>query len=243
MTDTVQATVEVESTGLKPRPYAFTAPAMVFHDVLIWMNENSDAGIRRGVSKDLQAECDIDRLEDNEEFITIRPTAKSAPELAQALTQLGLEVDLASVPVAERPSSNGTSRKSKEPTFCLYTGQPTSGGQFTPGRDMSLKGALLKIIDNASLGDTDTVVVGEGTAATETTVEQAIERLLSFPNWHYTEEGLRARRQKALNTVQERAEAKARREQEAADRKAAKAAPASTGPDEDDDEDESDDEE
>lgn len=224
MTDTLEVTATVEGTGNKTRPYAFSAPAAVFHDALMWMNENADAGARRSVTKDISAECDVDRLEDNDEVITVRPTAKAANELAQAFNFLGLEVNLDEVEQPERAASAPRERKSKEPTFCLFTGEPTSGGLFKPGRDMSLKGGLLKIIDNPNLGDDDTVVVGTGNGATEYTVESAIERLVSFPNWHYTEEGLRARRQKALDAVTEREERRAQREQEAADRKAAKAA-------------------
>lgn len=221
----MDVTLNVTATGQSARPYSFTAPAAVFHDVLMRMNEVGDAGVRRSVSKDLSAECDIDKLEDNEEVITITPTKKAAPELAEALGFLGLEVDLDSIPVPEKEARTPRERKSKEPTYCLFSGELTSGGPFRPGHDMKLKGALLKVIDNAELEDDDTVTVGTGTAATEYTVEQAIEKLLSFENWHYTEEGLRERRGKALQSVADKAAAREAREQAAAEKKAAKNAP------------------
>ena len=101
---------------------------------------------------------------------------------------------------------------------------------------MKLKGALVRVVEDPNLGDEDTVTVGTGTAATEYTWEQAIAKLLSFP-WKYTDAGLRARRQKAVDAVQAKADAAVQREldkaNKAAEKAAAKAASAEAAAEED----------
>jgi hypothetical protein len=218
MSATVQAVeVGVTRSGKSARPFNYTLPANVAKDMLDLLTEQESAQCRTAVAKDITASGYDGTFEDDEE-ITFNPTAKNGTAVVSALNTLGLDVNPESAPAAEKTSSGKTAKTG----VCEYTGLPTKGGRFLPGRDMSLRGALTKIVDNINLSDTDTVPVGEGTAVRQVGVQQAIDMLVA-ENWGYTREGLEQRRRKAFNN---KAEVEARKAAAAAEREKAKAAKA-----------------
>lgn len=219
----VEVNVQVIRTGRSARPFQVTLPASVWGDALKQLLEDSSSAARNAVMKDIQAAGYDGTFEDDEE-ITVSPTAKNMTELNGVLTTLGLGVDLEALPPADGTAT--TAPKTAKVGVCEYSGQPTRGGRFLPGRDMTLKGHLLKIIDNLELGKTDTVSVGEGVSRADYTVDAAIDKLVSYPNWHYTRQALEGRRREVTRKRQDAADAKETRAREAAAAKAAKAAAA-----------------
>jgi hypothetical protein len=61
----------------------------------------------------------------------------------------------AMAPKADTKTTTPREKKVKAPTFCRFTGLPTGGGLFQPGRDASLKGVLNRM---AVDGDVDALV-------------------------------------------------------------------------------------
>lgn len=226
MTDTMEAIevdISVVGTGRKVRPFSFTAPDTVWGDLIRFINEEGDTGVAKAIQKEIAA-SGYDGTFESDEPVTISPTEKNAPGVAAALNQMvGTEINLDEIEQPEKATSrsSGTPRAPKEPTFCMFSGEPTSGGRFLPGFDMKLRGGLTRIVDNTNMSDTDVAVVGTGTAATEYTVEGAIDKLVDL-GW-YTREDLEQRRERAFKKVADREEAKRQREAERAAAKAAKA--------------------
>lgn len=220
MSDTVsQAYLNITATGKQVRPYTLSSPAEVWGDVLKLLGENAASGVRNAVSKELQAVYS-GTYEDDEE-VSITPTLKNLTPTLEEFKTLGFDTDLSNVAAPEKGTAS-TPRAPKEPTNCVHCGVPTSGGKFRPGHDMTLKGQLLRIVDNL---DSESGVAGEGPMAQTYTVDEAINYLVSFP-WKYTDSSLRERRNKVARNRQEAADNKAKVAAEKAAAKQAKAAEA-----------------
>lgn len=221
--DAVEVEVQVVRTGRSARPFQVTLPANVWGDALKQMLEDESSAARNAVATDIQNAGYDGAFEDDEE-VTIAPTAKNMTALNNVLTTLGLGVDLESLPAADGTAKSAP--KAAKAGVCEFSGQPTRGGRFLPGGDMKLKGALLKVVDNIDLGDSDTVSVGEGVSRDNYTWSTAIDKLTSYDKWGYSRSELEDRRRKVAKKRVEAAEAKATAAAEKAKAKTAKEAEA-----------------
>lgn len=210
MSDETEATaigtenLALTRTGKKIRPVNISAPAMVWGDVLRLLGENHASATRNAISKDLGAVYH-GNYEDDEE-VTIVPTEKNVgPVLTELGSLFGETFNLEDIPLADGAGRTST-KKTKEASTCVHCGETTGGGRFRPGHDMKLRGQLTRVVENTSLGDTDTGSVGEGSAVRQVTVEEAIAELVGY-GW-YTEDELNERRQEAFNKLTRAAEAK-----------------------------------
>jgi hypothetical protein len=212
--ETGEINVNIVETGKKVHPYAFTAPAMVWFDVLTMITEEQSSSVRNAIAKNL-SETYSGTFENDETEVTITPTAKNAAVVLDSLTKLGFETEITAYVATE---SNGKApREAKGPKtgVCLFSGQPTKGGKFRPGYDMKLRGALLGIVENA-LDDTTAYPVGSGTARRKVTRPEAINELTTVHNW-YTMDQIEARMAKANNTLEAEPEDNDESEDETAD--------------------------
>lgn len=189
--DTEQVNLRVVSTGKIVRPHEITAPAMVFGDALALLTEQAPSGVRNAIAKELTAVYS-GTFEDDDTEITITPTQKNSGPLLDSLRTLGFQFEIEELPVAEKAARQ---TKTKEPTFCDFSGEPTKGGHFRAGYDMKMRGALLRIIDQAE-DDTTAYVVGLGTKRQNVTRPQAVALLTQTYGW-YTEEQINERVAKA----------------------------------------------
>lgn len=220
MSDTVEVTTNIAHTGKKVRPFTFTAPAFVWGDLLQNLAENGETAVNKAVADEIQ-KVYSGSFSDDDVDVSITPTEKNAKIVADSFTQLGLDGNLENatpVPINEK-----TPRAVKEKTggICEFSGEPTKGGKFLPGGDMKMKGGLYRIIDDLTLSDTDTRTVGIGSAAREYTVQEAMDKVVSY-GW-YTAENIAMRRRNVQKKANDRATAATERAAQAARDKAAKA--------------------
>jgi len=138
--------------------------------------------------------------------------------------------------MATKSAKKAAKGKTAKTGVCLMTGQPTSGGNFRPGMDARLKGALIKVVrGEASLNSIPKAAINrmrENGSDGLVGFKLVGDKLVKIGNFNIAENGHAKKGAKAAKELHSKKSFKARRKEEAR-RKLAKHRAATVVADED----------